>query len=123
MAEGAKIARERRWRGHLRAWLTSGLSQAAYCRREGLTANDFSWWKREIARRDRVATSATSATSATPAFVPVSVTLPRSAAYAFELLLRDGRALRFDGRVDPAALGAVVRELEAAGPQPGARPC
>lgn len=42
MVDDAKIERERRWRGHLAAWKSSGLSQAAYCRRQGLTQNDFS---------------------------------------------------------------------------------
>jgi transposase len=109
-----KNERERRWRGHLAAWRTSGLSQAAYCRQHGLTQNDFSWWKREIARR---------AVAAAPAFVPVSIAPPLSAPHAFELVLRDGRELRFDGRVDPAELGVVVRALEAAGLKPGAGSC
>jgi len=103
MSGDARTERERRWRRHLAAWAASGLSQAAYCRRERLTANDFSWWKREVARRDR---------GAAPAFVPVRVTPAPTAAYAFELSLRDGRALRFAAGVDPAALSAVVRVLE-----------
>ena len=113
----AKSKRERRWRGHLRAWAGSGLSQAAYCRREGLTANDFSWWKREIARRDR------STAKSAPTFVPVLVAPPPPMAYSFELSLQSGRVLRFDGRVDAAALGAVVRALEALAPGAGAGPC
>lgn len=110
MGGDAKGERERRWRGHLTAWAGSGLSQAAYCRQHGLTANDFSWWKRELARRDRCAVTAA------PAFVPVRVAVPQTPAYAFELSLRGGRVLRFDGCVDPEALGAVVRTLEHAGP-------
>jgi hypothetical protein len=117
MGGDAKIERERRWRGHLLAWRNSGLSQAAYCRRTRLTENDFSWWKREIARRDRCAGTAA------PAFVPVQVSAPQSLSYAFEVSLRGGRVLRFDARIDPAMLGAVVRVLEAAVPQPGVDPC
>lgn len=98
-----KVDRERKWRGHLAAWLKGGLSQAAYCRQHGLTQNDFSWWKREIARRT---------VAAAPTFVPVSVAPRPNNLYAYELALRGGRVLRFDGHVDPAALGAVVRELE-----------
>ena len=108
MADGAKIDRERLWRGHLAAWKSGGVSQAAYCRRHGLTQNDFSWWKREIFRRDeRVAA---------PAFVPVSVM--QAASYSFELSLRGGRVLRFDSGVDAVALGAVLRVLEAADLKP-----
>ena len=109
-----KVERERRWRGHLAAWRSSGVSQAEYCRRHGLTQNDFSWWKREIARRTE---------AAAPTFVPVSIAAPPSKLYAFEVSLLSGRVLRFDRHVDPAALGAVVRELEAAGMKTGAASC
>src|SRR5436853_2764732 len=101
MGGDARTERALRWRRHLTAWAGSGLSQAAYCRREGLTANEFSWWKREVARRDRCAAKAT------PEFVPVRVASPQTVPYTFELSLRGGRVLRFDGCVDPAALGAV----------------
>ena len=105
MGGGAKMERELKWRRHLAVWQKSGLSQAAYCRQQGLTQNDFSWWKREIAGR-AVATG--------QRFVPVQIAAPpRTASYAFELELRGGRMLRFDGCVDPAALNAVVRVLEA----------
>ena len=110
----AKTERVRRWRGHLAAWRTSGLSQAAYCRQHGLTQNDFSWWKREIGRR---------AVAAAPAFVPVSIAHPPGNSYTFEVSLRSGRVLRFDGRVEPAELGAVVRALEEAGLKPGDGSC
>lgn len=85
MDGNAKGERERIWRGHLAARQKSGLSQAAYCRQHGLTQNDFSWWKREIARRD--------AQTAVPAasFVPVRVTGMQATGYPFELELRGGR--------------------------------
>jgi len=117
MGGDAKIERERRWRGHLLAWHASGLSQAAYCRREKLTENDFSWWKRQIVLRDRLGATAA------PAFVPVRIAPPQSLPFAFEVSLRSGRVLRFDSRIDPATLDAVVRVLETAVPQPGDGPC
>jgi hypothetical protein len=110
----AKVERERMWRGHLAAWRTSGLSQAEYCRQRGLTQTDFSWWKRELARRTA---------AAAPTFVPVCIAAPPGNPYAFELALRGGRVLRFDARVDPAELSAVVRVLESAGLKPGDAPC
>jgi hypothetical protein len=115
MADDLKSAAERRWRRHLAAWKASGLSQAAYCRREGLVANDFSRWKRELARRDQ-------RSAPTPAFVPVRVAQPLTA-YGFEVALQGGRLLRFGGPIDLAALSAVVRVLEAAGLKPGDGPC
>ena len=104
MGGGAKVEREWKWRGHLAAWGKSGLSQAAYCRQHGLTQNDFSWWKRRIAGR---------AVASAHAFMPVHIAAPPRNPYSFEVSLRGGRVLRFDGRVDPAALNAVVRVLEA----------
>ena len=104
MGGDAKVERERKWRERLVAWGESGLSQAAYCRQHGLTQHGFSWWKREIARRG---------VARAHAFVPVHVAPPPLNPYDFEVSLRGGRVLRFEGRVDPAALKAVVRVLEA----------
>ena len=105
MDGNAKGERERNWRGHLAARQKSGLSQAAYCRQHGLTQNDFSWWKREIARRD--------AQTAVPAasFVPVCVTGMHVPGYPFELELRGGRVLRFDARADMTVLRSVLVAL------------
>ncbi len=40
--------RARHWRGLVDAWETSGLSQAAFCRRRGVKAVTFGWWKRRL---------------------------------------------------------------------------
>lgn len=42
------------WRKALLRQVESGLTQTAFCKQEGLNANIFSWWKREISRRDRL---------------------------------------------------------------------
>jgi hypothetical protein len=109
MVSDQRSKREQRWRRQLAAWKSSGVSQAEYCRRQGLTQTDFSRWKRELARRDA---RAAAAVTATPTFVPVRVAGLQPQAYAYELALRGGRVLRFEAGVDAAALGAVVRELE-----------
>ena len=105
MDGNAKGERERMWRGHLAAMQKSRLSQAAYCRLHGLSQNDFSRWKREIARRD----AQTVAPAA--AFVPVRVTGMQVPGYPFELELRGGRVLRFDARADMAVLRSVLTVL------------
>ena len=101
-----KIERERKWRGHLAAWKTGGLSQAAYCRQHGLAQHDFSWWKRTIVQRDK------RAISSAPAFVPVRLTAVPAPCYPFELEVHGGRVLRFDARADPATLRALLAALE-----------
>ena len=40
--------RARHWRGLVDAWETSGLSQAEFCRRRGVKAVTFGWWKRRL---------------------------------------------------------------------------
>ena len=74
-----KSVQEQKWRRHLAAWKSSGLSQAAYCRQHGLTQNDFSRWKCEVARRD----ARTVAPAA--AFVPVRVTGMQAPGYPFDV--------------------------------------
>jgi hypothetical protein len=44
--------KEEYWREKLRNWRSSGLSQADFCRKEGLNQNSFSSWKKIIAKRD-----------------------------------------------------------------------
>ena len=109
MDGNAKNERERHWRGHLAAWQKCGLSQAAYCRQLGLKQCDFSWWKRDLARRDA---GKAPTVAATPAFVPVRVVARQTQDYPFELVLCGGRVLRFEAGVEAPALCAVVRELE-----------
>jgi len=36
------------WQDHIGLWRKSGLSQAAYCREQGLRVNRFSYWKRRL---------------------------------------------------------------------------
>ncbi len=39
------------WRGHFQAWAAGDESQAAYCRRHGLSPMSFSQWKRRFERQ------------------------------------------------------------------------
>jgi hypothetical protein len=36
------------WENHLRAWQESGLSQAGYCRKHGLSHRSFVYWKKRL---------------------------------------------------------------------------
>ena len=40
--------RARYWAAQLAAWERSGLTQAEYCRRRGIKAVNFAWWKRQL---------------------------------------------------------------------------
>ena len=65
-------SKEMLWRNVLADKLASGLSQNEYCRQHGLNANNFSWWKREIARRDEQKFSQQVPVEPAPTFVQVA---------------------------------------------------
>jgi hypothetical protein len=47
--ESTVCDRSARWRGLLARQISSGLSVAAFCRREGVALSTFRWWKRKLA--------------------------------------------------------------------------
>lgn len=56
------------WRKTIARQLESRLTQAAFCEEERINQNNFSWWKKEISRRD----AEVRAEKPSPAFVEVS---------------------------------------------------
>lgn len=104
-----RVERQRRWQAHLAAWQRSGLSQAEYCRQHGLAPADFSWWKRELAKRGL--------TTPPPApFVPVQVIARGADTTGCEVVLRNGRRLRLGPDIDPAWVAKLAAALEASAP-------
>jgi len=115
--------REAHWRAVLAEWETSGLSQAAFCREHELSAKTFTWWKRELTRRDTVRAGRprgkgrTDASRAgTAGFLPVRVAgareAPRDGDGGLEVVLVSGRRVRVGSDVDADVLARVVRVLE-----------
>ena len=102
------------WRHHIGLWRKSGLSQAAYCREQGLKVNRFTYWKHRLGAGGK-----TSASQASLVRVPVlagsglledSISGTKSAV----LEVRIGERYRIsvgDGFV-AAHLQALVRALE-----------
>jgi hypothetical protein len=107
--------REQRWRGHLKAWGRSGWSQAEYCRRRGLAAADFSWWKGELARRDAESRRKAEEVS-TARFVPVQVIAGNGGNAACEVILRNGRRMRVQAACEPVWIAQLATALEAVSP-------
>ncbi len=73
--------RAKYWQRMLTAWESSGLTQAEFCRRRGVKAVTFAWWKRQLvgpirgggrSRRKRVGRQAGAGSSA-PSFVEVAL--------------------------------------------------
>jgi transposase-like protein len=110
------LAKERRWRRLVRQQRRSGLSVRAFCEQHEVCEHSFYWWRRELADRDAAALPAdkADAAAAAPLFLPVHVRpddpLP---ADGVEILLANGRRLRFGAGVEPQRLAALAAALEA----------
>ena len=130
-------ARRREWARQLKEWAASELSQAAYCRREGLDQCTFSGWKRRLrwkagpvrpqseAGRGHVGSThrqdgnqkRTRGSERAPVFVPLRVAGAGACAASprLEVVLRNGRVVRCESSVKPAVLAAVAAALETDG--------
>jgi hypothetical protein len=114
----------------LTAWERSGLSQAEYCRRQGIKAITFSWWKRQLrgpsaAGRRRVRAGANgSALRRHSDFVEVVCpSSSRAAEFAlnsrlpagscgYEIVLAGGRVIRLPQAFDPHAVAQLIAAAE-----------
>lgn len=65
-------AKEFFWRRAVARQIESGLSQSAFCAREGIAASSFSSWKNEFARRDSECQTKEATATSLPVFVPLS---------------------------------------------------
>ena len=104
--------RARYWQRQLDRWERSGLSQAAFCRRHGLKAVTFGWWKRKLAmgrtrlrRRGADAGRASSVPHRTD-FVEVAIT--SAGMFAYEVVLSRGVVLRLPVDFDPDRVSQLV---------------
>ncbi len=95
------------WRRHLVAWRDSGLSQAAYCRRHGLSLACFGYWRGKW--RSALLPSA----PATQALVPIVVSeVPRSDE-RIEVTLPNGLQARLPIAMEAARWMPMIRALMA----------
>jgi hypothetical protein len=96
--------KEQQWRHRIRQWQRSGLSIRAFCEQHHLSQPSFYAWRREIQRRDAVASP----------FVPVQVVADEELAPAssFEIVLPGGATLRVPPRFDAASLRQLLAVLQ-----------
>jgi len=97
--------KEQFWRAHLAAWQHSRLSVRAYCSRHHLAVPSFYAWRRTLAQRQRPGLISTPVT-----FVPLHLPSTPASAPLLEVVLRNGRLLRFH----PELHATVLRDLAAA---------
>jgi hypothetical protein len=121
MADEKRAGRRAFWERHVEAHRRSGLSQAAYCARQGLRKGTLSFWRWKLAREGSAAGGRRAAARMSPPpFIPVRLTpqpswAPSPAGLEVELMVGPGRRLRLHGPVDAAWLVQVIRGLEGAG--------
>ena len=120
--------RTRYWQRHLDRWERSGLSQAAFCRRHGLKAVTFGWWKRRLAtgrphiRRRGADPGRVSSVPRRTDFVEVALTSPGMAEAAmtsaglaaYEVVRSRGVVLRLPADFDPERVSQLIAVVESA---------
>ena len=79
---------EAQWQAILSAFAGSGLSQKAFCEREGLAVSTFQYWKRRLAKADAQASS-----ESAPAVIDLGALEDRPAGWEVEIALGDGVSL------------------------------
>ena len=96
------------WRRHVEAWRESGLSQADYCRQQGLNRKTFSLWT----RRDQGNPSMDRGTSPEFISVQVSPSAPVASTPASVMLrLANGVQLELSTAASPGWLAELLRCL------------
>lgn len=98
---------QERWRAHVDAWKSSGLSCRAYAAKAGINQRTLTWWKSKLA--------SAGATGPAPAsFVEVTEQFAAPAADVGVIELDVGGVhVRVRGRVEAEALARVLDVLEA----------
>jgi hypothetical protein len=117
--------RAKYWAGLVESWQKSGLTQAEFCRRRGVKAVTFAWWKRKLrgaAERTHQRSSRSSATRRRPEAkftevmwpdrvlagdAPVAVT-SETRFGGYEIVLADGLLIRLPGDFDPEKVSRLI---------------
>lgn len=106
------------WLGHLRRWEQAGITQAAYCRRQGLSGTAFRWWRRKFLDEGRLVARDGDAADRRrrdrSGFVEVvaSMSPTPGASDVYEIVLPNQRRLRLSGRFEADAVRTLLSVLE-----------
>ena len=76
------------WLRYVSEWKKSNLSQAEFCRQKNLQPGRFSYWKRQVDKKEN------SATTQTPVFSPISLVSREVSQKTIELNLPYGMVLK-----------------------------
>jgi len=95
------------WAHHVELWGVSGLSQQAYCRREGLSPACFGRWKRCLTPADIKSGQTGSLVAVSPPIVSAAF----SRRSALDLVVDERYRLEISESFSPSALESVLRVL------------
>lgn len=103
--------KQRAWQKRIEDWSTSGLSQADYCRRQGIQPKRFYSWKNRL---ERMHCNPVTTTTITGSFLPVALVDPASEQIASPIVLCvNGVKIQYARDTDETLLLKVVSLLEA----------
>jgi len=104
--------RARYWADQVAGWQRSGLSQAEFCRQQGLKGGTFAWWKRQLGKRGGQRPNRRGRPAkASERFVEVRLA-GLSSASAYEVVLARGRSIRVPSQFDPQILSRLITAVE-----------
>lgn len=95
--------RRRCWREHVRKWKESGLTQAEYCRRNGINRRGLFYWKKRFVQCE-------SEISLVEISLPPGCITPGSS--VLRVLVGDRHRIEIESGFDPVLLRQVVCALE-----------
>jgi len=87
------------WQHHLEKRTTSGLTQAAYCRQQGLVLSQFGYWHRKLSVEHA------------GKWLPIEVRQELTPS-TMDLVLSGGRCIRIPSGFDPSLLKQIILEVE-----------
>jgi hypothetical protein len=98
------------WSGLVKSWEGSGLSQAEFCRRQGINGGTFAWWKRQLQRASGQGPRRRGRPGKVAGrFVEVRLT---GAPSTYEVVLARGRSIRVPVSFDPQILSRLITVVE-----------
>ena len=119
---GRDISLERAWRERIGRQQRSGLTVQQFCEQESLVAHQFSWWKRELNRRDALSESSAKPKPiikrrrrrrrAGAGFVAVQVAATANGNPPLEIIVDQRLRIAVTAGFDHQLLTEVVRVLE-----------
>ena len=105
------------WERVIAEWSGSGLSQAEFCRRQGIKLANFGWWKRQLSIKAKSGNHSTvhprkRVRGLSNSFVEVSMT--DSARHSgYEVVLSGGRVIRLPRAFDAETVTQLIVAVEA----------